>query len=621
MSVEELGRYRIVREVGRGAMGVVYLAQDPRLNRQVAIKTLELTVDDPQQREFLRGRLLRDAQAAAALSHPNIVAVFDVIEEPNSAYVVMEYVDGESLASRLRRIGRPEPAATMRVLREMASALDYTHERGVIHRDIKPGNVMIDAQGTAKIMDFGIARIADTRTNTPTGMVMGTIHYMAPEQIKGEPLDGRCDQFALGAVAYEMLTGGTMFGAQSLATLAYKIVNEEPPPMRSMNANLPEAVDTVIRRALAKQPAQRYATCGEFVKALDAAFAGPAAAPGADRDAPTLTMRLASGELAAPSAARATGATAVTAATAASAPAAAAPPAEGHTRVWMAIAAVVVLAVAAGVVVWRPWAAPQPAQPVKSSEAVSALPSAAEAPPARETETARKTTARPVEADRASAKPAVTKPPSPPPQPEGPPPIASPETDPEPAAPEEENAAGPAVEAWKQGNGLETQGDHAGAIAAYTKALSIKPRYAAAYTNRGLARFRSGDFAGAVQDYSRAIDILPKLARIYMLRGNARVRLQQLDPAMSDFSRAIELNPQLGPAWGARGALYASQTKYKRALSDLDEAVRLAPRQEIWHKNRASVRRALGDAAGANADEEQARKLMAHKGAGGSAGK
>jgi tetratricopeptide (TPR) repeat protein len=620
MSPQALGRYQIVREVGRGAMGVVYLAEDPRLHRRVAIKTVELTLDDEQQRDFLRNRLLRDAQAAASLSHPNIVPVFDVIEEPNSAYVVMEYVDGESLAARLRRIGRPEPAFTLRVLREMSAALDYTHARGVIHRDIKPGNVMLDASGVAKIMDFGIARIADTRTNTPTGMVMGTIHYMAPEQVKGEPLDGRCDQFALGAVAYEMLTGGTMFGAQSLATLAYKIVNEEPPPMRSLNGNLPEAVDAVIRKALAKQPAQRFASCGEFVRALDAAFAGqPLAIETPDREAPTRTMGIPGGGLA-------------PAATAASA----AMPARRPGRAWILVAAAATaLAGAAAVALWRPWTRPHPvpvaeapatvAHAVPEGTAANALHAPATPPEktsaARNLRTAARSAAPPREVAERAPDPATAAPKTPrqqaAPEPEPAPITTAVETEQETQS--DERTAGPAVEAWKQGNALESQGDHAGAIAAYTKAISIKPRYAAAFHNRGLARFRDKDFVDAAADFSQAIDILPKNAKSYVWRGNARSQLKRMDLALSDYSRAIELNPELPAGWGGRGSLYVHESQFRKALNDLNQAVRLAPRQEIWYRNRAAARRGLGDEAGARADEEQARKLMARRGGDGAA--
>lgn len=161
---QTFGRYTVVGQLGRGAMGVVYLASDPMLNRQVAVKTVDLAVDDPAEREFLRNRLLRDARAAAVLKHPNIVSVHDVFEDGGRAYVVMEYVEGDTLAARLKANPLPDAAIVLKVLRQMADALDYTHSRGVIHRDIKPANVMIDAAGTAKIMDFGIARTTDTRT-------------------------------------------------------------------------------------------------------------------------------------------------------------------------------------------------------------------------------------------------------------------------------------------------------------------------------------------------------------------------------------------------------------------------------------------------------------------------
>jgi serine/threonine-protein kinase len=587
-------------------MGVVYLAEDPRLHRQVAIKTVELARDDPEQREFLLNRLMRDAQAAAALSHPNIVPVYDVMEESTVAYVVMEYVDGESLAVRLRRVGRPEPSFTLRVLREMAAALDYTHGRGVIHRDIKPGNVMIDAAGKAKIMDFGIARIADSRTNTPTGMVMGTIHYMAPEQIKGEPVDGRCDQFALGAVAYEMLTGASMFGAQSIATLAYKIVNEDPPLMRTLNDKLPEAMEAVIRKALAKQPAQRFASCGEFVNALEAAYAGQASNIGVpDREAPTTTMRVPASVLA-PATAPAP------AIAAAPQPAAKA----SGSRAAAAVVGVVLVAGVGAVLLWKPWATPSPAavsQKTAPPAQESRPPSVAEntaPPPATKHEASPKSPER-AATNRTPDPPAKATHKEPPPQPEVKP--VDPPEEPEPETESGEKGSGPAFDAWRQGNQLEATGDHAGAIAAYSRAILIKPRYAAAFTNRGLAHFRQRDFADAVVDYSHAIDILPKYARAYVLRGNANAQLKHNDQALGDYSRAIELKPELPAAWGGRGVLYLHESKFQRALSDLNEAIKRAPRQEIWYENRATTRRGMGDEAGARADQEQAKKIAAHK--------
>jgi serine/threonine-protein kinase len=357
--VEQIGRYKIKGQLGKGAMGVVYLAEDTLLNRQAAIKTVELVEDDAAQREFLRNRLLRDARAAAGLSHPNIVAVFDVFEQGNSAYLVLEYVSGETLAATLNRTPVADPAFTVKVLRAMASALDYTHARGVVHRDIKPANVMIDLAGTPKIMDFGIARIVDTRTTTPAGMVMGTVEYMSPEQVKGEPVDGRSDQFALAAVAYRMLAGGTMFGQHSLATLAYKTVNEPPPPLCTRNAQLPAAVDAVISRALAKQPADRYATCGEFVEALAAALAGAVSAvrePTTVRTVPPLAPTRAAPLAAIP------------------APVAA----REKSRAWLVVLLGVAVILAAGAAIFRPWeTAPAEPAPVVKSEPVRKTPTTA----------------------------------------------------------------------------------------------------------------------------------------------------------------------------------------------------------------------------------------------------
>src|SRR5580704_1624993 len=248
--MQQVGRYKILSQLGKGAMGIVYLADDPLLSRQVAIKTIDLAVDDAGSSEFLHGRLLRDARAAASLTHPNIVGIYDVVIEGDRACIVMEYVAGEDLAAYLSRNLVPDSQFTVRVIRAMAAALDYTHSRGIVHRDIKPANVMLDSARTPKITDFGIARIVECATKTMTGTVMGTIEYMAPEQVKGETVDGRADQFALGVVTYRMLTGSTLYGDHSLTTMAYKIVNEAPASVRSRNASLPAGVDPVVAKAL-----------------------------------------------------------------------------------------------------------------------------------------------------------------------------------------------------------------------------------------------------------------------------------------------------------------------------------------------------------------------------------
>ena len=187
-------------------------------------------------------------------------------------YLVLEYGDGETVAARLKTRNVLDATEALRVVRKTASALDYTHSRGITHRDIKPSNVMIDSDGTAKILDVGIARINGGRTNTPTGLVVGTIDYMSPEQIMGVSLDGRTDQFSLAAVGYQVLTGSTVFGQQSVATLAYKIVHETPPPARTLNASLPFDVDVVLSKALSKSPVERFGNCTAFTSALESAF-------------------------------------------------------------------------------------------------------------------------------------------------------------------------------------------------------------------------------------------------------------------------------------------------------------------------------------------------------------
>ncbi len=340
-------------------MGVVYLASDPALNRQVAVKTVDLSVQEPEEREFLRTRLFRDARAAAVLKHPNIVAIYDVFEDAGRAYVVMEYIDGDSLAARLKNIPLPDVTMMMKVLSQMASALDYTHARGVIHRDIKPANVMIDSTGTTKIMDFGIARISDTRTVTPTGMVMGTVEYMAPEQILGQELDGRADQFALAVVAYQMMTGSTLFGPNTLATLTYKVVNEAPPPPSTRNSALPRGVDEVVAKALSKKPDDRFISCTEFVGALGQAFADAPTSPVAAPAARTGAMR-----------SQTTAAMPPSAAAPAPVTVAAAPAASSRAPVIVAAIAVVLLAGALAAVVLKPWTRFQQ-QPAATTAAVT----------------------------------------------------------------------------------------------------------------------------------------------------------------------------------------------------------------------------------------------------------
>ena len=267
-TVRQVGRYQIAEELGRGAMGVVYKAQDPAIGRVVAIKSIRLSdLTDETERRRLHDRLFREAQSAGVLSHPNIVTIYDIAEEDGMAYIFMEYVNGPTLEKLLGARQPPARETLLSLLRQTAGALDYAHRKGIVHRDIKPANIMVHDSATAKITDFGVARIASQQM-TLSGTMMGTPNYMSPEQVEGRPVDGRADQFSLAVVAYEIFTGEKPFAADRLPTLLYRIVREEPAPLARLNPTLAPQVDTVLRRALAKNPAERYGECTEFVDAL-----------------------------------------------------------------------------------------------------------------------------------------------------------------------------------------------------------------------------------------------------------------------------------------------------------------------------------------------------------------
>jgi serine/threonine-protein kinase len=300
--MDAIGRYQILSELGRGAMGVVYRAQDPTIGRALAIKTIKLAdLSDEAERGRLRERLVREAQSAGILSHPGIVVVYDVGEDGDVTYIAMEFVNGPTLEKLLAEPEPPNQQTVLNVLRQTAAALDYAHKKGIVHRDIKPANIMIDGDGTVKITDFGIAKIAASQQLTQTGLVMGTPNYMSPEQVQGKPVDGQADQFSLAVVSYEMLTGEKPFVGEQLTTVLYKIVSEDPPPVEHLNPTLGFAVTMVLNRALAKDPAKRFATCTEFVDALEAALNSKkgwqAQARGAGQNMPTQVV--ASGVLAA----------------------------------------------------------------------------------------------------------------------------------------------------------------------------------------------------------------------------------------------------------------------------------------------------------------------------------
>ncbi|MEZ5353962.1 MAG: protein kinase [Bryobacteraceae bacterium] len=274
-NMQRVGRYEILGELGRGAMGVVLRAMDPVIGRTIAIKTIRFEgVDDPEDQQRLRDRLFREARSAGMLSHPHIVTIYDIGQDGDLAYIAMEYVAGATLDVLMRDKEKLDRQAVTNVLAETAAALDYAHARGIVHRDIKPGNVMLTDNGSVKVTDFGVAKITSHQM-TKTDMVLGTPSYMSPEQIEGSRgVDGRADQFSLSVLAYEMLSGEKPFTGDSLPSLLFKIAREQAPPIQMVNATLDENVDAVFRRAMAKQSADRYATCTDFINALNEALIG-----------------------------------------------------------------------------------------------------------------------------------------------------------------------------------------------------------------------------------------------------------------------------------------------------------------------------------------------------------
>ncbi len=263
------GRYEIIDELGRGAMGVVYRAMDPVIGRTVAVKTIRLSEEGTGlTRPELLARFQTEARAAGLLTHPNIVVVYDAGEENGLYFITMELVEGKSLQALLDG-GHAFPVPrVLRILEQTCSALQFAHERNIVHRDVKPANLMLTADDTVKVTDFGTAKILQFGTVQQTAHVMGTPSYMSPEQVKGRPVDGRSDIFSIGVMLYEMLTGEKPFPGQSITTVIYKIVNEDPIPPRQINPSIHPGLNDIVLRALAKEPEVRYQSCRELLEDL-----------------------------------------------------------------------------------------------------------------------------------------------------------------------------------------------------------------------------------------------------------------------------------------------------------------------------------------------------------------
>ncbi|HLQ52261.1 MAG TPA: serine/threonine-protein kinase [Terriglobales bacterium] len=266
MALEKIGRYEIVGQLGKGAMGIVYKALDPTIGRTVALKTMRLDVQGPETSELL-ARFRNEARLAGVLNHPNIVTIYDAGEINGLFYMAMEYIEGKTVYQLLLQ----EHALTMEkvldLARQICAGLDAASAQRVVHRDIKPANIMMLPSGTVKIMDFGIAKAGGSMTST--GEVLGTPNYMSPEQVKGKPLDGRSDLFSFGVILYEMVTGEKPFAGDNITTIIYKIVNEEPIPPRELNPAIHPGLNRVVLKALAKNPQNRYQLGSDLVQALE----------------------------------------------------------------------------------------------------------------------------------------------------------------------------------------------------------------------------------------------------------------------------------------------------------------------------------------------------------------
>jgi serine/threonine protein kinase len=280
--LERLGRYELLEELGRGAMGVVYKARDPQIDRQVAVKVLATAPGlDPGEAQQHRERFQREARAAGRLTHPNIVTIHDVGEDQGRVFLVMEFVEGQTL-DRILRTRRPLPLDEVLTIGEqVASALDYAHRHGIIHRDVKPANILLTREWVVKVTDFGIARITGAET-TQAGQTFGTPSYMSPEQVQGLTLDGRSDIFSMGTVLYEVLSGERAFPGETLSTIIYRIVHEDPIPLRRLNPTFPAALETCLQKALAKDPAARYALAIDVARDLRRAVEGTVVSVPAD---------------------------------------------------------------------------------------------------------------------------------------------------------------------------------------------------------------------------------------------------------------------------------------------------------------------------------------------------
>ncbi|MDD2720013.1 MAG: serine/threonine-protein kinase [Gallionella sp.] len=267
--ISQLGRYEVLGELGQGAMGVVYKAKDPLIDRQVAIKTISLSLAGDEIDEY-EGRFYQEAKAAGRLNHPNIVTIYDVGKSDDIAYIAMEFLQGRELRDIMRDDGDMPVEQVLDIVAQVASGLAYAHEHGIVHRDIKPSNIMVIRDGLVKITDFGIARMASSAVRTQTGMVLGSPKYMSPEQVLGKDIDQRSDIFSLGVMLYEMLTREAPFSGENVNAIMYQTLNAIPKSPSQLNSGVPEMLNFIVAKALAKERDDRYQNAKDLASDLRA---------------------------------------------------------------------------------------------------------------------------------------------------------------------------------------------------------------------------------------------------------------------------------------------------------------------------------------------------------------
>ncbi len=583
--IEQVGRYKIEKELGRGGMGVVYLATDPLLGRKVAIKTIHFEITDAARRDFLRTQLLRDARASAGLSHPNVVSVHDIIESGDTTYLVMEYIAGETLSARMQRTPPPDTAWLLRVLRDIAVALDYTHRKGVVHRDIKPANIMIDQHSRVRIMDFGLARAADQTAST-TGLVAGTIQYMSPEQIKGEALDGRTDQFSMAAVAYELLTGKPLFDARNAMTLAQKIVNETPEQAHVQNPALPPAASDVLAKALDRQPANRYPTCTAFVDALISTFDGETVQalllPPEEQPTVALTGMIDVGPELAPK----------PVVNPATAPLHQPGRWSGHAPLLIAVGLIVgSIAVTAVTLMNSQHHGERPKRP----ELVPFGPPPLIGPPHE----------RAVGKNRGRPHPAEFQPPAH---------DGSAQPAERPVIPELPNLAkemnGPESEVLHNGRKELSERNYGIATDLFTAAIELAPGDIKAYIYRGQAYLGASNPKKAAADFEKAAELRPDFAQAWYLLGTAEEQQHHNKEALQHYQQAASLKPDLADAFYAEGMIYIEQNAPQKALAAFDQAIGANPKYIRAYMARGELKKRTGDPS-AQDDLQKAKELTA----------